>query len=177
MLDPVDCHKFGVSFLMGSMQIDSALENQVQAQNVEIDCWPFDRGSFAFKVNAKAHRQSFGCNFIHSFVSFYSCMDSTLEPYRSSFHLNCGFDHEHIADSSFCELQMHPPVGIPARPRPFKGGQFPEPSHCKDRVRIDTKSAFEIYDSFITGSSSNTIQDIFAANDTKAFDSTQIKAD
>ena len=161
----------GASYLMGSTQIDSALENQVRAQNFETDCW-LDRGSFA-----SSH--SVGCDLIHSFTKLYSCMDSTLEPYGSSFHLNCGFDHENIADSSFRELPMHSSVRIPARPRPFEVGKLPEPSRHNDRVRFDTWSAFEINDYFIARSScdTDTIQYTFAAGETKVFDTIQFKAD
>ena len=138
----------GVLYLIGSMQIDLALEDQVQAQIFETDCWPFYRGSFASKINAKAHSHSFGSDLIYSFAS-YSCMDSTLEPYGSSFHLNCGFDHENIADSSFRELQMHSSVQIPARPRPFEGGQLPEPSRRNDRRSIDIRDPFKVTSNLI----------------------------
>ena len=110
---------FGISFLMGSMQINLALENHVKAQNFEIDCWPFACESFASSVNAKTYSHSFGCDLIDSITSLYWFLDWILEPYESRFHLNCGFHHKIIADSSFSNLQTHSPVKIPARPRPF----------------------------------------------------------
>ena len=167
----------GDSYLIGSTQTDSALENQVRAQDFEIDFWPIARGSFASKDIAKAHSHSFGCVLIHSFASLNSLMHSTTEPHGSRFHLNCDFDHEKRADSSFSNLLVHLPVGTPASPRPFEGGQSPEPSRRNDWIRFDTKSAFEFYDFFIAGSSRRTIQDTFAADDTKVFDSPQITAD